>query len=337
MYSACWMFDGFEMGIFPISPAQLTSFGLKGADVAHWNGIFVAVFLIGAACGGLVFGWLGDKVGRVRAMTLSVLAYSAFTGIGYFSHAPWQLAFLRFFAALGMGGEWSLGVALVMEIWPEKRRPLLAGVIGAASNVGFALIAVLAWFIHVTPQSWRWVMLAGAGPAILTFFIRLFVPESEKWKHAVAESGEHTKPLREIFSGPTLKVTLLGIIFASIALIGTWGSVQWIPVWVDKTLKPGDPGAKGLAQLLSSVGAIFGCIVAPLLGDKFGRRITYFFMCLLSLLCCGALFRFTTSFSRDVPDPVSPPSASSPPASTAGYPSTSPNFSGPESEPQAKA
>src|SRR4029078_1444985 len=132
------------------------------------------------------FGWLGDKVGRVRAMTFSVLAYSLFTGIGYFAQAPWHLAFLRYFAALGMGGEWSLGVALVMEIWPEKRRPILAGIIGAATNVGFAAIALLAKDIPVPPTSGAWVMLAGVAPALLTFFIRLFVPESHKWKESMA-------------------------------------------------------------------------------------------------------------------------------------------------------
>jgi MFS family permease len=289
-----WMFDGVEMGIFPIiaSPA-VKSFN---ADLAHWNGIFNAVFLIGAACGGLVFGWLGDKVGRVRAMTLSVLAYSLFTGIGYFAQAPWQLAFLRFFAALGMGGEWSLGVALVMEIWPEKRRPILAGIIGAASNVGFAAIALLAKYIPVTPTSWRWVMLAGMAPALLTFFIRLFVPESHKWKESMARAGGENKPVREIFSAAMIKTTLLGIAFASVALIGTWGSVQWIPVWVDKQLAPTQPSAKAVAQMLSSIGAIIGCIIAPLVGDKLGRRPTYFLMCVLALASCGVLFRMMHAY-----------------------------------------
>jgi MFS family permease len=289
-----WMFDGMEMGIFPlISSPALQEFK---ADVAQWNGVYHMVFLLGAACGGLVFGWLGDKAGRVRAMTLSVLAYSLFTGVGYFANAAWQLAVLRFFAALGMGGEWSLGVALVMEIWPERLRPMMAGLIGAASNVGFALIAGLGMFIKIQPGHWRWVLLAGLSPAILTFFIRLFVPESHKWKESVKEHGT-AKPIREVFSGPTLRLTLLGIAFASVALIGTWGSVQWIPTWVDKQLKPGDPHAKAVAQFLSSVGAIVGCLIAPLVGNVLGRRLTYFLLCLSSLVCCGALFRFTRGYN----------------------------------------
>ena len=292
-----WMFDGMEMGIFPlIAGPALKDFGYEGANIAHWNGVFHTVFLIGAAFGGLVFGWLGDKIGRVRAMTLSVLAYSLFTGVGYFSTAPWQLAALRFLAALGMGGEWALGVSLVMEIWPERLRPMMAGLIGAASNVGFALIAALGIFFQIKPGQWRWVMLAGAAPAVLTFFIRLFVPESHKWKAQVEHHGT-AQPVREIFSGRTLQVTLLGIAFASVALIGTWGSVQWIPLWVDKQLKPGDPTAKSVAQLLSSLGAVAGSLVAPLLGNLLGRRVTYFLLCAASLGACAVLFRAFDSYN----------------------------------------
>src|SRR5262249_16788330 len=140
--------------------------------VGQWMGIITAMFLVGAALGGLVFGWLGDKVGRVRAMSLAVLVYSVFTGLAYFVHTPLQLGTLRFVAALGMGGEGSLGVALVAEVWPEKHRPLLAGIIGAAANVGIVIIAIVGLFFPITRASWRLVVLIGAAPALLTFFIR---------------------------------------------------------------------------------------------------------------------------------------------------------------------
>ena len=143
-----WMFDGLEMGIFPIvaRPALQQMQATAGAAVTDafvgdWMGIITATFLIGAALGGVVFGWLGDRIGRVRAMNLSILVYSVFTALIWFAQTPWHLAIARFVGALGMGGQWSLGVALVMEVWPEKHRPMLAGVIGAAANVGFALIA----------------------------------------------------------------------------------------------------------------------------------------------------------------------------------------------------
>ena len=288
-----WMFDGLEMGLFPLvaRPALLQMQGgaVNDAFVGHWMGIITAAFLLGAAVGGLVFGWLGDRVGRVRALSLSVLTYSVFTGLAYFATTPWHLAITRFCAALGMGGEWSLGVALVMEVWPERHRPMLAGVIGAAANVGFSLIAILGLFFSVTVHSWRWVVLVGALPALLTFFIRQFVPESEKWRHA-AEAAP-ARPVREIFSPGLRRVTLLATALTAIVLIGTWGTVQWIPLWADQLTGGAQPQAKAWTGLLAGLGAITGCLAGAWAGGKFGRRITYFCMCLGSLLSCAVLFR----------------------------------------------
>jgi MFS family permease len=286
-----WMFDGLEMGIFPIvARPALQQMGITGdAEIGRWMGNVTALFLLGAAGGGLVFGWLGDRLGRVRAMSLSILTYSLFSGFCYFAQEPWHLGGLRFISALGMGGEWSLGVALVMECWPERHRPWLAAAIGAASNFGFALIAILAYKFPVTTESWRWVMLVGAAPALLTFFIRLFVPESERWKESV--TGTVSRPIREIFSSGLLTTTILAISFASVALIGTWGSVQWAPLWADKMTAGKVPDAKAMTQFISSIGAIIGCVIGPVLGGIIGRRPTYFALCLGSLLSCGFLFR----------------------------------------------
>src|SRR5260370_8110615 len=118
-----WMFDGLEMGIFPLvaRPAlqemQAAANLLDEQFVQLWMGRITALFLLGAATGGLLFGWLGDRLGRVRAMTLSILAFSLFPGRAYFAQQPCHLRLLPFGAALGMGGEWSLGLALVMECW----------------------------------------------------------------------------------------------------------------------------------------------------------------------------------------------------------------------------
>ncbi|MBI2948843.1 MAG: MFS transporter [Verrucomicrobia bacterium] len=296
-----WMFDGLEMGIFPLvaRPALQDLLGVTGdANVGKWMGIITALFLVGAALGGLVFGWLGDRIGRVRAMSLSILTYSIFSGLCAFAGAPWHLGALRFFAALGMGGEWSLGVALVMECWPEKHRPLLAGVIGAAANVGFLLIAVLGVFVKITTSSWRWVMIAGAAPAVLTFFIQIFVPESEKWKASVQRSPGNEKPLQILFSNkPLLINTVLAIGFASIALIGTWGSVQWLPLWADQMTGGKVPAAKAMTQILSGVGAIIGCFIGPWIGGRMGRRPAYFILCLGSLISCGFLFRTVSEYN----------------------------------------
>jgi MFS family permease len=287
-----WMFDGLEQGVFPLvaRPALQDLIGVEADKlIGPWMGYITALFLLGAACGGLAFGWLGDRLGRVRAMVLSILSYSLFTGCCYFAHAPWQLGLFRFLAAVGMGGEWSLGVALVMECWPEKHRPLLAGAIGAAANVGFGLLGLLGTLFYVTRDSWRWVMLAGAAPALLCLFIIAYVPESERWKKSVA--SRKSNPVREVFSGQLLKRTLLGILFASIVLIGTWGSVQWLPSWADQLTQGKVHNAKGITQMLSALGAILGCFIGPWVGGRMGRRPAYFLLCLVSLLSCGYLFR----------------------------------------------
>lgn len=287
-----WLFDGFEIGLFPVvgRPALFSLIpGATDKIVGQWMGYVTAAFLLGAACGGLAFGWLGDRIGRVRAMSISILTYSLFTGIGYFADTPSQLAIFRFIAALGMGGEWSLGVALVAECWPEKWRPILAGCIGAAANVGILLAGTVAKIWPVTSASWRWMFLVGAAPALLVFLIRLFVPESEKWKRAASQGG--ADPVREVFTPPLLRRTLLGIVFASVALIGTWGSVQWIPLWVDQITGGTLPAAKASAQMASSYGAIIGSLVGPLVGGRVGRRPAYFALCLGSLIICQVLFR----------------------------------------------
>jgi len=182
-----WMFTGVEIGLFPlvVRPAFQSLGLIDDAQVAVWNSVVVAAFLLGAAAGGIAFGWLGDKIGRVRSMVIAILMYSLFTGVCAFAQHPWELGAYRFLASLGMGGEWALAVALVMECWPEKHRPKLAGAIGAAANFGFFFIALVALLKPVTQDSWRWMMFVGASPALLAVAIALLVPESERWKASV--------------------------------------------------------------------------------------------------------------------------------------------------------
>ena len=241
-----WMFDGAEMGVFSIigRPAlkELLRDGSGSAppeDILNvWFAIIMAGFLVGAATGGVLFGWLGDRIGRVRAMTLSVITYAVFTGCCGLVGSAWQMGVLRFLAALGMGGEWSLGVALVMEVWPNRSRAFMAGLIGAAGNFGYLLVGIIGlglesiladlaqWFraaglaeatvVWLTdPPGWRILMLLGATPALLTFLIRLFVPESERWLHQKATGAVSHWATRD----------LLGV------LVGALGPAMIIYLW----------------------------------------------------------------------------------------------------------
>lgn len=309
-----WLFDGFEMGIFPAvaRPVLIDILGYRNypANSNHpdyrviqqrtgvWYGRITAAFLVGAAIGGWLFGWIGDRLGRVRGLMLSVLTYSLFTGLCGLAQNPWQLLVLRFTAALGMGGEWALGVALVMEKWPADARPILAGLIGAAANVGFTLAALLAWGFDIAgfpiaQGGWRWVLGFCAFPALLTFFIRMFVPESERW-----QSARDTDPgpsLVEIFRPGILANTLIGSCLGAIALIGSWGSIQWIPPWVNS--QTNSQFQTSLAQISSGLGACIFALLGGIVGYSLGRRMGYFTMCLGSLLLCALIFRLPWTLS----------------------------------------
>ena len=255
-----WLFDGFEMGIFGVvGPDALKSMlppELWKTDVSLWFGIITSLFLVGAAAGGVLFGWLGDRIGRVRAMSLSVLTYALLTGGCGLAQTPLQLALLRFLAALGMGGEWALGVALVMEIWSKSKqsflpgvsvRAWLAGIIGSASNMGFAVVAMVSiglttvltdmrvflewlhvpdWIIQelLANNGWRLLMLFGVTPALLTFFISLCVPESERWKEEQASGSTSHWATRD----------LLGVLLGTAAAVGIvflWMPTLQLPLW----------------------------------------------------------------------------------------------------------
>ena len=244
-----WLFDGAEMGVFSMvgRPAIKDLLGTSDEGVIGlWFGVVTAGFLVGAATGGVLFGWLGDRVGRVRAMTLSVLTYSIFTGLCGVAGEAWQVGVLRFIAALGMGGEWSLGVALVMEVWPNRSRAFMAGLIGAAGNVGYMLVGFIGlglaamlgtvrggltsaglaeetadWFVR--NQGWRLMMIVGTLPALLTFLIRLFVPESKKWQEEKGRghtSGWATRDLLGVVIGATGPVLMI--------YLWAWEEPRWL-------------------------------------------------------------------------------------------------------------
>src|SRR5262245_25063886 len=236
-----WLFDGLEMGLVPLvaNPALRDLLDIsdpKSPEIARWVGVITALFLVGAATGGVLFGWLGDRIGRVRAMMLSVLTYALVSGLCGFATEAWQVGVLRFLASLGMGGEWSLGVALINEIWPDRSRAFLAGLIGAAANFGYMLIAAVgywvfqqidslrsallsmglseSWAVHLTKnEGWRFLMMLGAVPALVTFFIRVVVPESEKWERERGKGATSHWATRDLLSVLVGAMAVCGVIF----------------------------------------------------------------------------------------------------------------------------
>ncbi len=305
-----WMMDGYEQALFPaIAGPALKSMAPAGVVVddfvGWWMGIITSSFLVGAALGGAAFGWLGDRIGRVKAMSFSILFYSVFSGVCYFATDPMHLAAARFMAALGMGGEWALGVALVMEAWPERHRSKMAGAIGMAANLGMVLVGCVALLKPANDESWRIHFLFGASPAILTLLIRLFVPESEKWERATAVEASSNKPVRsrlaEIFSGDLARPTIGGILMVSVVFVGTWGAVQWISIWVNKLATDahshGFDRAKALAMVILSLGACVSTFIAPLALAKLPRRIGYQLLCVFALVATCWIYRTNADWS----------------------------------------
>jgi len=189
-----------------------------------------ACFLVGAAIGGVSLGYLGDKIGRVRGMVVCMLTYSIFTGLCYFVTAPWQMGACIFVAAIGMGGEWSLAVALVVECWPERHRAKLAGIIGRRVQRRVPLHRDCSADATSNPTDWRWLMLVGASPAVLALLVIFFVPESERWKASVKKGGR--SPIIAIFGPGILSKTVFAAVLSGIPLIGTWAAVSaYIPNW----------------------------------------------------------------------------------------------------------
>jgi MFS family permease len=123
--------------------------------VGQWGAWLVGSFLLGAAAGGLLFGWIGDRMGRSRALGMSIACFSIFCGATYWAESPLQLTVLRLLVGLGVGGTWPNGVALVSEAWSHASRPVLAGVMGAAANVGLGGMSAIAIWIDVEPANWQ--------------------------------------------------------------------------------------------------------------------------------------------------------------------------------------
>ena len=220
---------GFQLGLMPLVALSATrdllgpttSAGLAG----DWFARYTAALMLGAACGGILLGSLGDRIGRARAMGVSVLCYSLFGGAGVWAGSQEQLLALRFLAGLGVGGMWPNGVALVSECWAGATRPMVAGVIGTGLNLGILGVSQLGRWRAITPEEWRWLVALGFASVVIGLFALFFLPESPRWLATRGSAAaKPTAPLRELFAAPLLRTTLIGIALGAIPLIGAWAA-----------------------------------------------------------------------------------------------------------------
>ena len=296
-----WLFAGLEIALFVLIHRQM-ALELLGTDtpeavVARWFAWFQAAFLFGAAAGGWLFGALGDRVGRSRALAASVLCYSLGALACYACRSAELMLALRFVACMGIGGAWPNAVALVSEVWPGGSRPLIAGLLGAAANVGFVLLGAVAYLHPVTQESWRWALLVGATPAALGVVILLAVAESPRWLEA-RKAPAAGAPVAEVLRPPLLARTIAGVLLGAIPVVGSAANANWVVPWSDAVERaagagpkpPPDPRAKAWTLVVRSTGGIFGSLLGGLLAGAVGRRPSYFLISLGALAASSYLF-----------------------------------------------
>jgi len=311
-----WFFGGVQTGLTnlgrPAAEGLLDLAGwaqglegtARGKLIDDWTNYLQCAFLFGAAAGGWIFGRLGDRIGRTRALGISIIWFSAFTGLAYFARNPAELFAVRFIACLGVGGCWPNGVALVSEAWSNFARPIIASMIGMAGNIGIFAFSTLLVSYPVTPDSFRWVFLVGACSLPLGILILFLVPESPAWLAARQTVAAPVKgdvpPPPSVFRKPYLGVTIVGIALATVPMFGGWGSFQWIVLWAGKLGKELDlPGLGAEILQMRAITSIVGSGLAAVIAMWIGRRTTYFVSSFAALLLSQYIFWFTTPTDGD--------------------------------------
>lgn len=298
-----WVFDVYEGQLFAIFKSaaykDILGASASAAEVDWHANAALASFLVGGALGGLAFGVLGDRIGRVRVMALTILSYSAFSGLTYFATSAWQMSALRFLIGMGVGGEWAVAAALVAETFSVERRALASGTFHATSVAGVILAALTGQWL-TGPGQWRVAFLLGLLPALLTVWIIWSLREPTR-SAAVVPGGR----LRELLGDPRWSGRAwIGFGLATVGLSSYWGIFAWVPELVggllDETVPAGERQATGgFAYLVMNVtGGLAGLLSFAPLADRFGRRATFALFHVGSLVLVPLTFLGTTSFGQ---------------------------------------
>ena len=300
-----WVFDSMDATIYtlvlhPALHELLPRSGIPPTSeaIGHYGGIILSIFLIGLAVGGVAFGTVADYLGRTRTLVITILIYAIFTGMAALSHTWWELAGYRFLTALGIGGEWAAGAALVAEVWPESKRAKAAGILQSAWAAGFLLASAISLLMR--NHGWQTLFVIGALPAVVALLVRVWVREPKRWAQARAQ--ERSGPvggkwkLAELFSAELRRSTLVGAGLAFVAVFGLWGATNWTPTLI-RTL----PDLHGLdaaalttkvsyAAMALNAGSLLGYLSFGPLAERWGRRSAFALMCLGSLVMLPVTF-----------------------------------------------
>jgi MFS family permease len=295
-----WIFDGYEAValVYALGPALKSILTPEQAQATpFYVGSAIGITLLGWGLGGLLGGIAADYIGRKRMMLLSILGYAIFTGITAFAGSFTQLAILRFITGLAIGSEWSTGIALVAETWPNRARPKGCGFLQSGFGGGAVLAAIIWLVLSATnplgPESWRIMFALGALPAFVCLYLRRSLEESERWMTAVkeqrwaatevsAQAGaaprEAKRPftLAEIFREPeSRRRVLLATALSFATTVGWWAVSSWLPAYTEALAKAaGEPANVWGPRMgvVYNIGAILAYVVSGFLADAMGRR-----------------------------------------------------------------
>ena len=262
-----WMLDAFDVMLYAlILTAVIQDLGLS----RETGGLMASLTLGASAIGGLMFGVLADKLGRTRALNLSILLYSVFTFACGFAQSVWQFAMFRLLLGIGMGGEWASGATLVSETWPEKHRGKALGIMQSCWAIGYGLAAIVV-AIMLPRFGWRAVFFVGIIPALFTLWIRRSVKEPEMWTRRA------TQPKR-VGNFPWKLAFFLAAMNAA-TMFAWWGLNLWVPSYLSL---PSTQGGVGLSTetmamfvVAMQVGMWLGYVTFGFISDALGRRPTY--------------------------------------------------------------
>ena len=310
---AGWGFDVFDAVLFNFVAPDCIPALLhlpRGSHAAHqaavfWTGAITSILLVTWALGGVLFGWVADRVGRKRALFATIALYAAGTGLCALVTNIGQLIACRVIAGLGIGGEWGIGAALVAEAVPEGRRVEAGVIMQTASPLGVVLASAAnyqiagVWFAADPHSSWRYVFLAGLLPVLVALGVRLFLRESAHW--TASRAGARPPTPRELFAPGLRAATLSGVFAAVIAVLSWWACNAFIPL-LGRTLAAEHAVRAGLAPAAAALlaatwqahasnafnlGGLLGAFAAVPLARGLGRRpmfMAYFLFSALALL-----------------------------------------------------
>lgn len=277
---AGWMLDAMDVMLYAFALEAIgTEFQLNGAQ----KGAVASVTLLASAFGGIIFGVLADRIGRVKALVFSILIYSIFTALTATSTSLTMLILWRSLVGIGMGGEWSAGSVLVSESWPARHRGKAIGLMQSGWAIGYILAAALAALI-IPLWGWRPLFVIGVAPAFFVLWIRKSVPEPAAWSSAMHTRTSFRDSLSILLTPLFLSRALIATTIATALLFAYWGLFTWIPTYLSA---PTEKGGAGLGLVKSSgwiipmqLGAFAGYISFGFFADRFGRKPTFIFFAL---------------------------------------------------------